>query len=103
MAKYSSKFRKLTTLIDKTVAYKRQRWAVASLFSAIVTVRALNLEFLAILYISALYLIYLIVLYFTPSGLPDPDEVLDEQITFIEGNFNLKSIESDRPVLRAIT
>jgi hypothetical protein len=43
------------------------------------------------------------VLYFTPSGLPDPDEVLDEEITFIEGDFSLKSIESDRPVLRAIT
>jgi hypothetical protein len=55
------------------VVYKRQRWAVASLFSAIVTIRALNMEFLAILYISFLYLIYLIVLYFTPSGLPDPD------------------------------
>jgi hypothetical protein len=32
------------------------------------------------------------VLYFTPSGLPDPDEVLDEEITFIEGDFSLKSI-----------
>lgn len=103
IAKYSSKFRKIKTIIDKTVIYKRQRWAFASLLSAIVTFRALNLEFIAILYIGFLYLIYLIVLYFTPSGLPDPDEVLDEDITFINSDFNLKSVESDRPVIRAIT
>jgi len=90
-------------LIDKSVSYKRQRWALASLLSAGITLRALNMEFFAILYIGFLYLIYLIVLYFTPSGLPDPDETLDEEITFLESNFNLKSIESDRPVIRAIT
>lgn len=83
--------------------YKRQRWAFASLLSATVTLRALNEEFLAILYIAFLYLIYLIVLYFTPSGLPDPDEVLDEDLAFIETDFSLKSVEFDRPVIRAIT
>jgi len=43
ISKYSSKFRKLKTLVDKTVMYKRQRWAAVSLLSAVVTYRAINL------------------------------------------------------------
>lgn len=43
IAKYSSKIRKLKTLIDKTVMYKRQRWAFASLLSAVVTFRSIDL------------------------------------------------------------
>lgn len=43
ITKYSSKIRKIKTLIDKTVMYKRQRWAFASLLSAVVTYRSLNL------------------------------------------------------------
>jgi hypothetical protein len=66
--------RKIKTAVERSVAYKRQRWALLTLVSAFVSFRVIEYEYLGLMYFLGLYIIYLIVLYFTPSGLPDPDE-----------------------------
>jgi hypothetical protein len=66
--------RKILTLIEKTVAYRRKRWGYLIFFYAYVLYRVFHYDYLGLMYIIGLYVIYLIVQYFTPSGLPDPDE-----------------------------
>jgi hypothetical protein len=61
-------------MLDGVVPYRRGRWAIAGIFTAVVLYRILVYDFLAILFFWGLYVLYLLVQFFTPSGLPDPDE-----------------------------
>ena len=63
----------LQGLLDRSVPYKRERWAALLLLSAYVLYRILIYDFLAIMFFWGLYVLYLLVQFFTPSGLPDPD------------------------------
>lgn len=63
----------LQRLLDRSVPYRKLRWAFVMLLTLYVLYRILVYDFLAIMFFWGLYILYLLVQFFTPSGLPDPD------------------------------